>query len=171
MPQKEIDYSKSHFYRIVCKDLSIKDCYVGHTTDFNSRKHQHKRTCYDESDPVHYNIYLYQFIRENGGFDNFDMILINTENCENALHARKREREYIEQFNATLNSIKRPHRTPEEKKQYHKDDYEKKRDVILVKNKQKVQCKCGSIVRKGDLMRHERSMKHQDFLKLMEDKI
>ena len=38
-----------------------------------------------------------------------------------------------------------------------------------MKNKQKVECKCGSVVRKGDLMRHQRSMKHQDFLKLMED--
>ena len=32
MPRKEIDYTKTNFYKIVCKDLSVKDCYVGHTT-------------------------------------------------------------------------------------------------------------------------------------------
>ena len=29
-----MDYSKTHFYKIVCKDLNIKDCYVGHTIKF-----------------------------------------------------------------------------------------------------------------------------------------
>ena len=38
MPHKEVDDSKTHFYKIVCKDLSIKDCYVGHTTNFKNRK-------------------------------------------------------------------------------------------------------------------------------------
>ena len=87
MPKKEVDYSKTHFYKIVCRDLSIKDCYVGPTTDFNTRKSNHKTTCNNERDQVHYNFYLYQFIRENGGFENFDMILINTEQCENAFYA------------------------------------------------------------------------------------
>ena len=74
MPRKEMDYSKTHFYKIVCKDLNIKDCYVGHTTNFKNRKHDHRQKCYQENDQIHYNIYLYQFIRENGGFENFDMI-------------------------------------------------------------------------------------------------
>ena len=26
MPIKPVDYSQTHFYKIVCKDLSIKDC-------------------------------------------------------------------------------------------------------------------------------------------------
>ena len=38
MPLQEIDYSKTHFYKIVCKELSVKDCYIGHTTNFNRRK-------------------------------------------------------------------------------------------------------------------------------------
>ena len=28
MPLKEINCEKTHFYKIVCKDTSIKDCYV-----------------------------------------------------------------------------------------------------------------------------------------------
>ena len=75
MPRKQIDYSKTHFYKIVCKDTNIKDCYVGHTTDFTRRKSQHKHLCYAENDKG-YNIYVYEFIRENGGWDNWNMVEI-----------------------------------------------------------------------------------------------
>ena len=42
MPRKEIDYSKTVIYKIVCNDLNVKDVYVGHTTDFTKRKATHK---------------------------------------------------------------------------------------------------------------------------------
>ena len=35
-------------YKIVCNDLSITDCYVGHTTDFVKRKCNHKIICNNE---------------------------------------------------------------------------------------------------------------------------
>jgi hypothetical protein len=38
MPRLPIDYSKSIIYKIVCKDLDVKDCYVGSTTNFTNRK-------------------------------------------------------------------------------------------------------------------------------------
>ena len=104
MPRKPIDYSRTHFYKIVCKNIEINDAYIGHTTDFITRKNNHKRTCYKETDR-HYNIPLYQFIRENGGFDNFEMILIKTLNCENSLEARQKEREFIEELKPTLNKV------------------------------------------------------------------
>ena len=130
MPLKPIDYSQTYFYKIVCRNTDIKDCYVGHTTDFTKRKHQHKRTCYDEKDQVHYNFYLYQFIRENGGWDNFDMILLDTLNCENNLRARAIEREFIEQIKPTLNKIKRPIRTEEEAIEYRKEHYNQNKEEI-----------------------------------------
>ena len=42
MPRVPIDYSQTHFYKIVCRNTDIKDCYVGHTTDFTKRKNRHK---------------------------------------------------------------------------------------------------------------------------------
>ena len=33
------------FYKFVCKNPEIKSCYVGHTTNFNNRKNQHKYCC------------------------------------------------------------------------------------------------------------------------------
>ena len=167
MPKKPIDYNKTTFYKIVCKDLNIKDCYVGHTTDFRRRKHQHKRTCYDKTDTSHYNIYLYDFIRNNGGFDNFEMIEISTECIANSLEARRKEREYVEQLNATLNKIK-PVITEEEHIEYQHQYYSSNKEHLLLKYKTKIECECGTVVRKADFRRHERSNKHQEYLKSRE---
>ena len=38
MPRLPVDYKNTIIYKIVCNDLKIKDTYVGHTTDFKSRK-------------------------------------------------------------------------------------------------------------------------------------
>ena len=105
MPRKPIDYSNTHFYKIVCKDTTIKDCYVGHTTDFVKRRYAHKNICYKEQDR-HYNIYLYQFIRENGGWENWGMINIETKNCKDNLEAKSIERDFTEKLKATLNRVK-----------------------------------------------------------------
>ena len=123
MPQKEVNYDKTHFYKIVCKDLSITNCYVGHTTDFKSRKAHHKSNCYN-TNAKHYNLYVYEFIRENGGWDNWDMIEIITEKCLDGLEAKRKERDHIEKLNATLNVIKRPHVSNEEKKELYKQYYD-----------------------------------------------
>ena len=47
------------------------------------------------------------------------MILIETLNCENEMMPKKKEREYIEKLNATLNTA-RPTRTEDEAKEYKK---------------------------------------------------
>ena len=71
MPRKEMNYTKTHFYKLVCNDLNIKDCYVGHTINFKNRKSAHKRTCYNENDKTHYDKPLYKFIRQNGDWEKF----------------------------------------------------------------------------------------------------
>ena len=42
MPKKVMDYSNTHFYKIVCTDLNITDCYVGHAVNFTKRKCTHE---------------------------------------------------------------------------------------------------------------------------------
>ena len=104
MPRKPIDYSKTSFYKIVCKDLNIKDCYIGHTSDFTMRKYKHKSVC-NNLNSKQYHHKLYQTIRDNGNWQNWDMFLIETTPMANNFEARKREREILEQHNATLNQI------------------------------------------------------------------
>lgn len=118
MPRKKIDYSETHFYKIVCRNTLIKDTYVGHTTDMKTRKGCHKRVCNNPNpNDKHHNTPVYQFIRTNEGWGNFDMIWLETKNCQNSMEARKRERELIEELNATLNRCN-PYTSAEERKEY-----------------------------------------------------
>ncbi len=96
------DYSKAIIYKLVCKDFNISDIYVGSTCNFNRRKTQHKSTCYNEKDK-NYNSRVYEFIRNNGGFDNWDMIMVEEYSCENKRQKEKRERFWMESLKSTLN--------------------------------------------------------------------
>jgi hypothetical protein len=102
MPRKEIDYSRCLIYKLCCDDPSIRDEYYGHTTDKTKRKGKHKHSCCNENSKDG-NYYVYQFIRENGGWDNWSMIVVEEYPCENRNQAELRERYWIETQRATLN--------------------------------------------------------------------
>jgi len=104
MPKVDIDYSNTLFYKIYCIDPSINDMYIGHTTNFVQRKHAHKQGC-KNTRSSNYNCKLYNFIRANKGWDNWNMEIIAFHNCDDHLSARKIEQKYFEDYNATLNSI------------------------------------------------------------------
>jgi hypothetical protein len=104
MPKVEIDYSNTIIYKITCKESLITDLYVGHTTNFVQRKHAHKQSC-SNIKSNNYNCKLYKVIRENGGWQNWSMEIVNFFNCYDHYEARKKEQEYFLSLNATLNSI------------------------------------------------------------------
>ncbi len=101
MPRNAKNYSNTHIYKFICKDSSIKNCYVGHTVNFSDRKAIHKSD-YIKSPERR----LYKCISENGGWDNWDMILIETINCKNNSEAKLREGYWIKELNADLNMNK-----------------------------------------------------------------
>ena len=104
MPKTDTDYSNTIFYKIQCKNQDVKDMYIGHTTNFVQRKLAHKYSCiYDKC--ANYHCKVYNVIRENGGWDNWNMEIIAFHNCEDLYTARKLEQQYFEQYNATLNSV------------------------------------------------------------------
>lgn len=210
MPRLPIIYSKTIIYKIVCKNPEIKDCYVGQTTNFTERKNCHKSSCNNINNNKLYNLYVYQFIREHDGWDNWDMVEIEKYNATDKLNAGKRERYWIEQLQATLNK-QLPTRTGQEyyeehkdkikeynkeySKEYYKEYYTENKDKLkeqykeyrvqnidkikeyqkeyYTENKDKIQeyrseqisCVCGTICRKDNLKRHERSNNHIEFLK------
>jgi hypothetical protein len=104
MPKTEIDYSSTIIYKITCKNTAITDVYVGHTTNFVQRKHAHKQNCINNKTD-NYKCKLYEVIRANGGWTNWNMEIINFFNCADSYEARKKEQEYFIALNATLNSI------------------------------------------------------------------
>jgi hypothetical protein len=119
MPKKAIDYSNTLFYKIVCNDLSITDCYVGHTTNAVDRKTCHKKHCINPIYKQH-NYKIYIFIRNNGGWNNFKMIPIEYISCKDVLEAKKFERKHYEELRASLNT-QTPSRTA---KEYYEDNKE-----------------------------------------------
>lgn len=104
MPNDDIDYSNTIFYKIYCKDAAVKDIYVGHTTNFVQRKCMHKNVCNKEKYSNH-NLKLYSYIRNNGGWNNWRMDIIGFHECHNQYEAKKIEQNYFETLHATLNSI------------------------------------------------------------------
>jgi hypothetical protein len=104
MPSLPIDFSNTVIYRIVCNDLSITECYVGHTTDFIRRKYAHKRTCNKEGKKSH-TIKLYATINDTGGWDNWSMVEIEKYPCNSSNEACSREREWFERLGSSLNMI------------------------------------------------------------------
>ena len=134
MPKTPMDYSKTIMYKIVCNDLNVNDCYVGHTINMPKRKCSHKSRYNNEKDKGH-NLKIYQIIRENGGWDNWTMFLVEKFPCKDKHEACKREREVYEELDAKMNTF-RPYRTQEDHKEYYKLYYQEHKEDIIQYNKQ-----------------------------------
>ena len=135
MPKNPADYSETIIYKLVCKDSSIKEIYIGHTTNFVQRKNSHKISCCNV-ESVNHNRYVYKFIRNNGGWENWSMIQIQVCNLKNKREAESREHFWIEELAATLNSNKPFAMCKENPQKYKHDWYEEKKDYILEKAKE-----------------------------------
>ena len=136
MPRKIIDYSNTIIYKICCKDPSITDVYVGHTTNFTNRKRNHKVNCNNENIKC-YNYYVYQFIRDHGGWDNWSMVELLTVKCIDRKEALQYEQQYINKYKSSLNKIKSL-RTEDEKNEmdiYFKSYYIDNRNKIIEEQK------------------------------------
>jgi len=128
--RKERDYSQGLIYKLCCNNLEVKEIYVGSTLSFKHRKAQHKCTCNSEKDKKY--IYkVYKYIRDNGGWDNWEMILVEEYNARDVRDLESRERYWIEILKATLN-CKIPTQTH---KEYDKKYDENNKDKVQVKNK------------------------------------
>ena len=75
------NYEKSSIYKLCCKNVDVKEIYIGSTTNFKRRKNAHKTSCNNEKGKK-YNMNVYSFIRENGGWNNWSMILVEEVCCE-----------------------------------------------------------------------------------------
>ena len=160
-------YDNTSFYKIVCNDTNISDCYVGHTSNFKLRQSQHKHSCNTETNN-RYDTNIYKFIRANGGWSNWTMLLIEKINCESCLEACKRERMYIDTLHATLNvqvssrtkqewDTTNKLKTVETQKRYYNTIYKDKFTVVSI-------CLCGGKVSMSSKSNHVKSRKHQNFI-------
>ena len=184
MPKKAMDYSKCLIYKIQHKDNNDL-LYVGHTTNFTKRKNNHKTNVNYEKGNA-YNHKVYQMIRENGGWDDFNMIVIKEFPCQNLREAEAEEDKVMREMKATMNMIRAFHpkeewcednkeKLQEYRHQYYQDNKEYKIEYqhqYYDKNKEKIQehknkvclCKCGKTYTHHHKLRHEKSKFHKIFL-------
>jgi hypothetical protein len=166
MPRKAVDYSKTIMYKIVCNDLSVTDVYVGYTTDFRKRKNTHKSYCINQNSN-HYNLKVYQMIRQNGGWDNFSMIQIEEYCCNNSNEASARERYWYEFLNANLNK-QVPNRSKKEHTENNKETIATYKKKWYKKNKEKINekivCECGGNYTYVSKSKHFKTQKHQNYI-------
>ena len=154
--------------------------YYGSTEDLHIREIAHKTSC-NNPNCKGYNLQVYQYIRDNEGWDNFQMIKIyEGEDYE------LKEKEYIISTWELNTNIYIPLITEEEKKErnkkYAKDYREVNRKKILEKDKvyresnkhnlkekakQKKPCEnCGCMVIRRNKARHKKTKKCMEFNKL-----
>ena len=127
-----LKYENSVIYKLKHnEDYDDTNIYVGSTTNFKNRKYAHKTHCNNEKDEKH-NYSIYQYIRANGGWDNWVMIPIEQYSCNDKKELEIKERHYIDLFKSKLNKVI-PTRTS---KEYYIDNKEKiaKRDKEYLKN-------------------------------------
>lgn len=183
MPKQVKNYANGQIYKLVCRDVAVKDIYVGSTTNFESRKKNHRNK---SSKPVDrsYNYPVYVFMRAHGGWYNWQMILIEVYPCANKLALEQRENHWAQLLQSTLNTTTpaNPYVRAEHKEElaaYNRQYAIDNREAIAVRAKanreanqerraqqhaawiaQPFVCQCGSSMTMGAKNRHLKSKIH-----------
>ena len=130
-----------YFYKLCCN--TCKEVYVGKTVNIHNRLRQHKSNCTNINDSK-YNSKVYTCIRENGGWEQWLMYIID-EGLFTLEESKNIERKYIETY-GTLN-IAIPNRSKEEyhilwneynkehRQKYNQKNYQQNKDAIKLQKK------------------------------------
>jgi len=149
-------YQNGCIYKIVCKDPAVTECYVGSCCNFTRRKHQHKSDCHNVN-RNHYNFKVYTFIRQHGGWDNWDMIQLQHYPCNSKRELQLEERKHFEELKATLNT-QVPTRS-------YKEHYQDNKEKISEKHKQYYQDNKEKISEKKKQYRQDNKEKQKEYQK------
>jgi len=99
-------------YKITCIDEKVPGIYVGSTKSFVKRQRKHKQESSNEKN----NIKLYNTIRDNGDWVNWEIKILEICTCVTKTDAVIREQFFYDKLKADLNTI-RPYSSPEYKKE------------------------------------------------------
>jgi predicted GIY-YIG superfamily endonuclease len=167
-------------YKLKSKNPNITEFYIGSSCDMKQRITNHKNNCNNSIIPA-YNFKVYEFIRNNGNFDNFEFEILLEVQVKSKKQLKNRyEAKYIIDFKPELN-MKIPTTYDDETVEYDEEFYkpsyyEEHKEIILEKGnqyykdhkedllkkrKEKYTCDCGSTIRKCDKTAHMKSKKHK----------
>ena len=133
-----------YIYEIKCMDTSIKDIYIGSTWSIPTRKSAHKSTSTNPNSHL-YNNELYTFIRKNSGWENFDMVVIDCEECDGLMERKELEQYYIDIYGGIdfllneMDAIVNPEKNKEYKARWAKENsvrVKKTKNAPIVTGKQ-----------------------------------
>jgi predicted GIY-YIG superfamily endonuclease len=187
-----VNYTNTIIYKLCNKDFD--GIYVGSTTNFESRRRQHKHACNN----VIFKSKVYRIIRNNGGWDIWDMIVIEKYEATDKKDQLIRERYWMEALNSTLND-QSSYRTEEENielekiwaKGYQKEYREKNKDSLgesqkiwlnTGDNREKTYkrtnewrrrmrtCECGDTMTNRNIGKHKKTQSHKDkMIEILQD--
>jgi hypothetical protein len=187
------DFNNSVIYHI--RHMESKEVvYVGSTTNFSQRKTTHKHNCNNKEGRKEFTYPIYCHIRDNGGFDCFDVIPIKSLKLENKTQLLIAEQEEMDKHGTLVNKNK-AHMTIEEDKaerkkydkqyreehkeerrkyhkQYreeHKEERNQNKKLYYQEHKENINesimCPiCNSAALRRHLKRHQRTKKCQEYL-------
>lgn len=177
-----VNYSNGKIYKIEALDGDDGDIYIGSTTKkyLSQRMDSHRSNYKSWLNGIGTKISAYD-IFDKYGIDNCKIYLLEKVNCKSNDELVAREGFYVKSMTCVNKNI--PGRNIKEwymdNKTRLKDKYESNKDDILVQrkiyhanNKDKIKmrrgqecvCVCGSIHKRGDLAKHLRTLKHNDYL-------
>lgn len=110
------NYNESRVYKIWCNLSGIDEIYVGSSVNFVARCLLHRSDCNNINSP-RYDNKLYNYIRNNGGFENFNIHVLEIFPCKNYIELHQREQKWIDELKPTLNNNK-SYQTNEDFKNY-----------------------------------------------------
>jgi len=152
-------YENACIYKIKHnEDYDDENIYIGSTCDIIKRRCKHKTACNNQNDKTH-NTYIYKYIRENGGWNNWIIIKIHDYKCNSKSELEIEERRMIDILKPKLNK-QIPTRSQKEYYEANKEVIAEKNKEWREKNKEKIKCDiCSTEVNKYNLTQHKMSLK------------
>ena len=187
-------YHNGKIYKIV--DVGYNKCYIGSTCESLSQRMAHHRNCYNRYINGKRSITTCYHLFDEYGVDNCKIELVEYCKCDTKDELRRKEGEYIRELDCVNKNIAGRSRTEwktdnrekirEQDKIYRENNPEKElkkqekyrethREEMRKRDRErwhsqteKYECRCGSTCHKFNIKRHERSKKHQEYLKSLE---
>ena len=170
------DYSNGYIYKIVCKDISVREMYIGSSTDYG-RKDKHKSACNKETVEKN-NLKLYKFIRAHGGWDNWKLVELYKYPCNYKPELEQEECWAWDKYSYYYEMLndRKPYQTEEERiayqkqksKEWHQNNLEKARTGANKRYHAKKEelntptpCECGLTLNKQNITAHKQKPIHK----------
>jgi hypothetical protein len=150
------NYNESRIYKIYCTLSTINEFYIGSSAEYEKRCILHKSDC-NNINSHRYSYKLYNYIRNNGGWNNFTVEVLEKYPCKDRTELNIREEWWKNQLQPTLNNNK-AYRSEEDLKDYYKKHYINNKTHIRSNAKQVIQCSnCDKTYTKENKTHHQKT--------------